>query len=182
MWLLSSCLATSRPRYRQSRRPPRTRSVTPSSWAARALRSESRTRTSSHRDRVPGRTAAGLEGVRRDPAVPDRAERPRQPADVDRAAALLVPEVPAVLDRRHPPVARAHRSKARLVVSDGDQDPLRQPRRAPVLPGKVARERRREAERRPEVGERPGLAVVAGEDRGTAALGRGERFPRPGRL
>src|SRR6478672_3134809 len=56
---------------------------------------------------VESRAAISLEVVAGDAAVPDVAQRLRQPADGDDPAPLLVVQVVGVLDRGQPPIAGA---------------------------------------------------------------------------
>ena len=95
MWLSSSCRATRRPRYRQSSKPSRRLSETPSSWAARRLRSASRIDAL-----APVRLRRGP-GPARDPArvaasASAAADPGRDPVGTSARAASAGTSVPAV--------------------------------------------------------------------------------------
>ena len=96
-----------------------------------------------------------LERVRRDLRRPQRAERSTQRAARDRPPALLVVDVPAVVDARDDPPARAQAVQLGSVDADRQRMSLGQLGRPPVLEGEMPAERRGNPARGPKCASAP---------------------------
>src|SRR5262249_33255077 len=114
--------------------------------------------------------------------TPDRSQWTPERAPGDDAAALLVVEVPGVVDRGEGLPASARRGKEGGVEADEEHVALWKSARAPVLPAQVAAEHRRQPAGGSVVLDRGRLAVVVGDDGTIRAFARCERPPRGHRL